>query len=277
MKIQTLIENTTCSELLAEHGLSFYIETAHHRLLIDTGSSDKFLENANVLGIDLTKVDLAVLSHGHYDHSGGLMAFLELNDQAPVLMQKLAAGEYCSDRQTGIEYIGIAPELKEHPRIKKISGDYRIDEELFLFSGVKHEKVWSTSNRTLLEKVGDQYVQDEFLHEQNLVITEGEKQVLICGCAHNGIVNILEKSHELTGRWPDVVVGGFHLIIPSRKTEADVELVTETARFLKNLEGVKGPTRYYTGHCTGQPSLELLQKLLPGRVEGLYSGKLIFE
>jgi len=273
MKIQTLIENTTNSELMAEHGLSFYIETANHRLLVDTGSSDKFLENARLLGIDLSTVDLAILSHGHYDHSGGLMAFLEMNDQATVLMQETAAGEYYSDHQTSIDYIGIAPELKEHPRITKLSGDCRIDEELFLFTGVKHEKVWPNSNRTLFEKSEGQYIQDEFVHEQNLLITEDDKQVLICGCAHNGIVNILEKSHELTGRWPDVVIGGFHLIIPSRKSEADVELVTETARFLEKVEGVNGPTRYYTGHCTGVPSLKLLQELLPGRVEALYSGK----
>lgn len=72
MHILTLIENTTHSALLCEHGLSFYIETPNHRLLVDTGSSGRFLENARVLGVDISGVDTAILSHGHYDHCGGL-------------------------------------------------------------------------------------------------------------------------------------------------------------------------------------------------------------
>lgn len=275
MYIQTLIENTTHSQLLCEHGLSFYIETARHRLLVDTGSTAGFRENAEILGIDLAQVDTAVLSHGHYDHSGGLLAFLKENQKALVYMQETAAGEYYSDHGTAIDYIGIEPELKIHERVKKVSGDLKLDEELFLFSQVSHEKLWPRSNETLYEKVAGQYIRDQFVHEQNLLITEGEKQVLICGCAHNGIVNILEKSYALTGRWPDAVIGGFHLSNPRKKEEADRELVTETARFLEKLEGKTGPTRYYTGHCTGLPSLQLLQELLPGRVEALYSGKRI--
>ena len=141
MEIYTLIENTTCSDLLSEHGLSFYIETVNHRLLVDSGSSAKFLENAKKLSVDLSKVDLVILSHGHYDHSGGLLAFLEINGHASVLMQEKAVGEFYSDHQTSIDYIGIAPELKKHPRVKKLSGNERIDDELFLFTDVKHEKV----------------------------------------------------------------------------------------------------------------------------------------
>ena len=93
MIIRILTENTTaCPELTAEHGLSLYIEANGLRILFDAGQSDAFAENAQRLGVDLSGVDLAVLSHGHYDHGGGLMRFLELNDHAPVYVSSHAFG-----------------------------------------------------------------------------------------------------------------------------------------------------------------------------------------
>ena len=84
MKITALIENTSARGLPTEHGLSLFVETAERKFLFDMGQTDLFARNAETLGIDLTTVDFAVLSHGHYDHGGGLKAFLALNDHAPV-------------------------------------------------------------------------------------------------------------------------------------------------------------------------------------------------
>ena len=82
MKICTLMENTAVSEeFTSSHGLSFYIETKNHRILFDMGPDGSFLENAKKLGIDISGVDFAILSHGHYDHGGGLKAFLEANQR----------------------------------------------------------------------------------------------------------------------------------------------------------------------------------------------------
>ena len=83
LKIIPLMEDNLCGDgLIAEHGLSLYIETPKHKLLVDTGQSAKTWENAKVKGVDLTKVDTLFLSHGHYDHSGGLMAFAKSNPRA---------------------------------------------------------------------------------------------------------------------------------------------------------------------------------------------------
>ena len=91
MKITALVENTTKTEgFEAEHGLSLYIETNKHNIIFDMGQSDLFLKNAGKLGINLENVDIAILSHGHYDHSGGLGAFLELNKIAPVYLSEFA-------------------------------------------------------------------------------------------------------------------------------------------------------------------------------------------
>ena len=89
MKLTTLIENTTCRpDLTPEHGLSLYIETGEHRILFDAGQSDAFADNAEKMGIDLGEVDLAILSHGHYDHGGGIAKFLQINKKAPVYINK---------------------------------------------------------------------------------------------------------------------------------------------------------------------------------------------
>ena len=91
MKITTLLENTSARpELSAEHGLSLYIETAEHRILFDMGQTALFSRNASVLGIDLAAVNIAILSHGHYDHGGGLARFLALNHTTPVYVNRHA-------------------------------------------------------------------------------------------------------------------------------------------------------------------------------------------
>ena len=79
---------------MAEHGLSFYIETKKHKLLVDAGATNAFLENAGRLGVDLRLVDTMILSHGHYDHAGGILGFVQVNPTAKILMQSHAGGAY---------------------------------------------------------------------------------------------------------------------------------------------------------------------------------------
>ena len=95
MRIITLVENTCGNpDCIAEHGLSLYIETEKHKLLLDTGQTDAVVKNAAVLGIDLSEVDTVILSHGHYDHSGGIIPFSKINSHAKIYMQRKASGDY---------------------------------------------------------------------------------------------------------------------------------------------------------------------------------------
>ena len=98
MKIVNLIENTEGKNGCAfAHGLSFYVETKKHKLLVDLGPSEETIRNAEILGIDLSKVDTVILSHGHYDHSGGILPFAKINDHAVIYMQESATDAYYAD------------------------------------------------------------------------------------------------------------------------------------------------------------------------------------
>ncbi len=101
MKIQVLMENTAEGALCREHGLSLFLEVEGRKLLFDTGKSGRFLENADRMGVDVSAADLVVLSHGHYDHGGGLSEFLNRNQTAKVYVQETAFGSYYASRSDG--------------------------------------------------------------------------------------------------------------------------------------------------------------------------------
>ena len=209
MKITTLLENkTTCDALRCEHGLSLYIETAKHKILFDAGASDAFWENARALGIDLAQVDIAFLSHAHNDHCGGLLTFLRGNRTAKVYLQKEAFGDYYVVTPTKCAFIGLDPKLHEYAdRFVMAEGVTKIDEELTLFSGIRTHELLSEANATLREKVGGDYPRDAFRHEQDLLVTEHGKTVLFAGCAHSGIVNIINRE-PLWTRWASACARG---------------------------------------------------------------------
>lgn len=268
MKIINLIENTKGSNsCLFEHGLSFYIEVTGRKLLIDTGATEAFITNAQKLGVDLAKVDHMILSHGHYDHAGGILAFAQINPHAPIWMQKQAVNEFYHKNETLEKYIGIDSKIKELPSLKLVEGNQKIEEGIFLFSDVTGRKLWPLGNLELMVKKGDVFYQDDFCHEQYLVIEEDGKRVLISGCAHNGILNILDKFKELYGSDPDAVISGFHMQKKSGYSDKDLEIVRETARELK-----KYNTRFYTGHCTGEVPYEILKEIMQEQLQYVHSG-----
>lgn len=273
MKIVNLMENTPGAKgCLFEHGLSFYIETQKHKLLVDTGASAGFIQNADRLDINLTQVDTLVLSHGHYDHAGGILDFVKRNAAAKIYMQKNAIGEYYNTSDGMEKYIGIDSKIKELSQVVFVDGDLKIDEELFLFSGVTGRKLFPEGNRCLKCRKGDTFVEDDFSHEQYLVISGKRGNILVSGCAHNGILNILEKYNEIYGESPLAVISGFHMRKKSEYRKADIELIEATAKELK-----KTKTRYYTGHCTGEVPYEVMKKILGEQLVYVHSGDCIQE
>ncbi len=270
MKIINLIENTAGpSACETEHGLCFYIETDKHKLLMDTGASDLFLSNAEKLGIDLKKVDTVVLSHGHYDHGGGIAFLTSLNPDVKIFMQKTAGGDYYSIHQEEEEprYIGLSPEVKKLDQVIGLEGNYTIDDELSIFSNIPCGKPVPSSNHALKVKKDNTYAQDDFCHEQCLVIREKDKSVLLSGCAHHGILNILAEYRRLYGSDPEYVISGFHLMQKEGYSDEDIREILDTASELKTYK-----TRFYTGHCTGTKPYEVMKKILGDQLIYVHCG-----
>lgn len=130
MKVYMLMDNEACcGDFVSEFGLSYYIETERHRILFDSGSSSLFAENAKRLGVDLGSVDIAILSHGHSDHGGGLLHFLSVNSDAKIYMAREAFEEHFNaDNQ----YIGLSSDLVQSDRIVYVDGELKIDDEITL-------------------------------------------------------------------------------------------------------------------------------------------------
>lgn len=274
MRIINLIENTEGVKGCATaHGLSFYIETSKHRMLLDLGPSEETLNNAELLGVDFENVNTVVLSHGHYDHSGGIIPFSKKNDKALIYMQRSAPGEYYADdgnKSTGhiYTYIGIDSEIQKLPQIRLIDGDFVIDDgiEVFTIKYRAHEIPFT--NKRLLIRDGDTYIRDEFKHEHFLVVSEGGRSVLLSGCAHTGILNIVEAYVDKYGQAPDVVISGFHLMVKRDYREAEINDIKAMAWELE-----KYPTRFFTCHCTGEAAYALMKDIMGDQLQYVHSGE----
>lgn len=256
MRITMLVENTTSQGSIgAQHGLSLFIEARGKRILFDMGSDDLFAKNAGVLGIDLASVDLAVLSHGHWDHGGGIKAFFALNDHAPLFVRRGAFGPYYSLHDDGVyHWAGLDQAFAADERIIVTDGERTLGEGITLFGDVADIHGVPRGNQTLFAQVGDEYVVDTFFHEQYLAIEEGETLVLITGCSHRGIANILEAVHSRWNRWPDIVIGGFHLMDYTREDEAELQKIADHLLSTK--------ATFHTCHCTGEESYTVLKHIM---------------
>lgn len=252
MKITPLVENTTQCELKAGAGLSLYIQTQRHTLLFDVGPDKTLFENARKRSIDLAKVDTVILSHGHVDHGGALREFLKINPTAKVYAQRRAFEPHYSKTLFLRIPVGIEKALASHPQVCCLDGDFQIDDELRVFSVTETGRCHSPVNDCLLDSHG----KDAFAHEQNLMITEGLSSVLVMGCGHAGVVNILEKAKRYN---PQVCVGGFHLYNPIMKNTVSPALLDEIAGALRAC----GNTRFYTCHCTGKKPFAYLKEQVP--------------
>lgn len=250
MKVITLLENRTISkEYKCKHGLSLYIETSNHKILFDTGTNELFANNACKLGVNLEDIDIAVISHGHYDHGGGLEEFLKLNSKAKIYIGKGAFDSHLIKLFGIIKYnIGLKKELINN-RFVFVDGMMSIDDELILFGNVKGNKFMPQGNDKLLKEYSNKFVKKEnFEHEINLLINENDKYSLFCGCAHRGIINIIERTKDIIDNDLNTVIGGFHLMGMDVKNENCKDFLNEFSNILIN----NNIDNYYTCHCTGE-------------------------
>lgn len=272
MEVTALLENKALSSQYdSKHGLCIHVKTEKHNILFDVGPNNLFIKNAIKLNIDISEVDIVVISHGHKDHGGGLKEFLKVNDKAKIYIHKNAFDKYYSNVLGLFKYyIGLDRTLRESDRIILVDDFYKIDDELIIFSKISSKKMIPTSNKNLYVKEGNLFVHDKFNHEQNLIIRSDNKSYLFAGCAHRGIVNILEEAENITEKSIDFVIGGFHLFNPIFSKYVNVELINDIGKYLGDKKSI-----YYTCHCTGEKAYEQLKGILHDQINYLCSGQVI--
>lgn len=282
MKLTALMENESPREdLLAEHGLSLFLEADGRRYLLDTGASDAFLPNAAALGIDLTQLDGVILSHNHNDHTGGIRQMAEHNPTVPFYFKKAAQNRIYQISPEPRIYPGEQVGLKERyigepegffsrmgERIVWVEDSLQLTDRLYLCSASQIDPHFTCKDSTLCQLRDGIMVPDDFSHELFLVETGDRGLTIVSSCSHNGIVNIARSAMEqFPGQPIRYIVGGFHLG-GSTRLVCPPEFVEETARELLAL----GCEAIYTCHCTGRLAYDMLQERMGDVLHYLQTG-----
>lgn len=274
MKIAVLVENTAVGTLTSEHGLSLLIEFQGEKYLLDAGTTDVFMKNAKNMGLDLMHIKTCVLSHGHYDHSGGFGTYLHDNKQAVVYAMKTADREYYSDsgelHEIGIPKVVLQDHGKRFIYVDKIM-EIAKDVYVIPHNTTGLEKIGVRAK--LYKKQGDEYLPDDFAHELSLVFDTNRGLVLFNSCSHGGVQNIVREVQEaLPGKKIYVYVGGLHM----KGKQDGKEICTFSQEEVEGLvEYLKmcGVEQLYTGHCTGKVALEMLKSYGGNMIQELSTGR----
>ncbi len=256
IRITTLVENSAGEHLALkhEHGISFFIEVGGRAVLFDTGQSGAFLENARKLRLDPGKAEFVVLSHGHYDHSGGFRALAELPGSRTLVVGRGFFEAKYAERNGGCEYLGNdfdrgfldgrgipCMEVSE-PRLELVPGVY----VLGTFPRVHPDE--KVNPRFKLLK-GTEFVPDAFEDEVLVAVESRQGMIVLLGCSHPGLKNMIDAVKARFGRPIRAVLGGTHLV------EASESGVTASLEYLaKEKIGTIG-----VSHCTGPSAMKRLE------------------
>jgi 7,8-dihydropterin-6-yl-methyl-4-(beta-D-ribofuranosyl)aminobenzene 5'-phosphate synthase len=260
IRITVLDENSVHRpDLVAEHGLSFHIQIGRHSLLFDTGQTDLALINAAILGIGFGELAAVVLSHGHYDHTGGVPVILDAAPKARVYLHPAAwDNKYSKSTDGQSRIIGMSQPAAQAIRhaasgFVETTGRTEILQGVFVTGKIPRATAYEdTGGPFFLDAACTR--PDPLTDDQALVIDLGRSVILLLGCAHAGVVNTLNHIAHLTGGKPvSAVIGGLHL------GSAGEERIRQTISRLGAAKlGCLAPV-----HCTGWPATARLWQAFP--------------
>jgi 7,8-dihydropterin-6-yl-methyl-4-(beta-D-ribofuranosyl)aminobenzene 5'-phosphate synthase len=270
MRIQILSDNKKLHSILEkEHGLCIYVETNNYKCLLDTGASDKFLQNAANLEVDIAAIDYVFISHGHSDHIGGLHDFLKINTKAKIVLSKNALTQRYYSNRNGLKDISSKIELKNiESRFVFVDSETVFKNEIHVFPCQVCSNPMPKANKMLLKKSENEIIADDFNHE--LIVCFGKNDMIVySGCAHCGVLNILDSVMQTIGKPISMVFGGFHLL---DGFEGQYETESEINKLAQELNSHYPETKFYTGHCTGENVYKLLKDKLKDKLKQFYTG-----
>lgn len=258
IKITTLIENKKGEHLglEEEHGLSFFIEVDNKKLIFDTGKTDAFLKNAEKLQINLNEVDTVILSHGHYDHTGGVKSLVNEfgNSFSVYAHEDIFVKKYRVENESR-QFLGSDFDKgwldKNKVKINIVKEDVtKISDNMYIVTNFDRNSKFEKNNPIYRVKKDNEYIIDDFHDEVSVVIETSKGLVVLLGCSHPGIVNILKTIIKRFGNNIHTIIGGTHLV------GATLERIKGTIEFINEIDvkciGVS--------HCTGPAAVLELEK-----------------
>jgi len=253
MTITTLVDNTATEAFRSEHGLSFWVEYNNKRILFDTGQSDLLVQNAEILGINLAKTDAIVISHGHYDHTGGLTAVLDIAPEATIYLHPAALNARYSRKGDKTRAIGISDSTKDIIHTWADNGKViwtemptEVCPGLLLTSRIPRITVFEDAGEDFFLDNNCQKL-DTLRDDQAMFFDSPKGLIVVLGCAHAGVVNTLHHIAKLSGeKHIYAVIGGVHLLnASSERIERTIEAI-----------GQYGVQRIGLAHCTGHDTID---------------------
>lgn len=265
MRVIVVVDNVKQGDIKGEWGLCIYIEYNGKKILLDTGGSDLFLRNMKELGLDVCDIDYCVMSHAHYDHTGGMRAFFGKNQTAKVYLQE-TCGENCYYKKWIFrKYIGLSRHILEDyaDRIVYAKDDFKLCEGVYLIPHKTQSLELIGKREMMYQKTENGFEPDNFSHEQSLVFETKKGLVIFNSCSHAGAANIIrEVSETFPEKKVYAMIGGFHLF---NKKEREIR---ELAKLIKEQD----VSYVCTGHCTKERAYNILKDELGDTLHQMHVG-----